>query len=143
MVERLLANLVALLDVDDDASEPAKESVYAVQESAPTGLPPWASPSVENHRGLVTTTSEQYVLLVEMEATGGRGPAVTEAISNTGATRSLIDLDLAQRLGLPVQLAQGSEYRTYFGTWFRRAPIRWAHCGASDLAFWAGSSNQT
>ena len=51
VIERLLANLVVLLDVDDDASEPTKEPVYAVQESALMGLPPWASPLVENHRG--------------------------------------------------------------------------------------------
>ena len=106
MAECLLADLVVLLDVDDDASESAKKPVYAVQESALTELPPWASPSVENHRVLVTMTSEQYILLVVMEATGGRGSAVTEAIGNTGATRSLIDLDLVQHLGLLLQLAR-------------------------------------
>ena len=83
----------------------------------------------------MTTTSEQYVLLVEMEATGGCGPAITEAIGNKGATRSLINLDLALRLGLPMQLARGSEYGTYFGRGYEECPYAGRIAGPVTLCF--------
>ena len=58
-VERLLSDLVALLNVeDDDATDETSERVLAVQESVWPGIPAWASSGCANHRGVVSTTSE-------------------------------------------------------------------------------------
>ena len=40
---------------------------------------------------------------------------MTEAIGDTGAARSLVDMGSARSMGLPVQVARGSEFGTYFG----------------------------
>ena len=83
---------------------PASDLLHVVQDHVPTGLPAWALAGAANCYGLVTTTSEQYVLLVEINvpAANGQGPVVTEAIGDAGSTQSLIDLDLARKMGLPV-----------------------------------------
>ena len=87
-VERLLVDLVALLDVNDSPEEPASDPLRAVQDHVAPGLPAWASAGAMDHRDIVTTTLEQYVLLVEINApaANGQGPVVTEAIGDTGAT---------------------------------------------------------
>ena len=40
---------------------------------------------------------------------------MTEAIGNTGATHSLVDMQSARNMSLPVAVAQGLEYETHFG----------------------------
>ena len=137
-VERLLSDLVALLDVeDDDATDEMSERVLAVQESVRPGIPAWASSGCANHRGVVSTMSEQYVLLVEVDtrAAGGRAPAVTEAIGDTGATRSLIDMELARSMGLPIQRAKGTDCGTYFGPGSEERPYVGRVIGPITLRF--------
>ena len=61
---------------------------------------------------------------MELAAAGKKDgqPVVTEAIGDTGATRSLLDLASAKRMGLPVELATGQEFGTYFGPGSKETP---------------------
>ena len=58
------------------------------------------------------------MVLLELgsRAAGHAGaPVVMEGIGDTGATRTLMDIATARQVGLPIQVARGSEFGTYFG----------------------------
>ena len=66
------------------------------------GLPLWARWDARNFRNTVVMTSDQYVILVEV-ASGQHNrapPVVMEGIGDTGATRSLMDMEMARQVGL-------------------------------------------
>ena len=53
------------------------------------------------------------LLKLSAPAAGWKGSALTEAIGDTGAACSLVDLESTKAMGLPIALAKGSEYETY------------------------------
>ena len=101
------------------------------------GLPLWARWDARNFRNTVVTTSDQYVILVEV-ASGQQNrppPVVMEGIGDTGATRSLMDLKAARQVGLQVEVAQGSEFGTYFGLGSKERPYAGHVVGPVVLCF--------
>ena len=49
-------------------------------------------------------------------------PVVMEGIGDTGATRALMDMETARLVGLQIEVAQGSEFGTYFGPGYKERP---------------------
>ena len=113
------------------------QAAEAGQGADARGLPLWARWDARNFRNTVVTTSDQYVILVEV-ASGQQSrapPAVMEGIGDTGATRSLMDLETARRVGLQVEVAHGSEFGTYFGPGSKERPYAGRVVGPVVLRF--------
>ena len=84
------------------------------------------------------TTSDQYVILVEIAYAGpsGKGrPVVLEGIGDTGATRTLMDMATAQGVGLTMETAHGLEFGTYFGPGSKEKPCAGRVVGPVILCF--------
>ena len=102
------------------------------------GLPTWAHLEAQNHRSHVVTTSDQYVILVEIASTGqgGKGrPVMLEGIADTGATHTLMDMATARGVGLTVETAHGLEFGTYFGPGSKEKPYAGRVVGPVVLRF--------
>ena len=85
----------------------------------------------------MVTISDQYVILVEV-ASGQQNrppPVVMEGIGDTGATRSLMDMEMARQIGLQIEVAQGSEFGTYFGPGSKERPYAGRMVGPVVLRF--------
>ena len=102
------------------------------------GLPTWAHPEAQNHHSQVVTTSDQYVILVEIASVGygrkGR-PVMLEGIRDTGATRTLMYMATACKVGLTMEIAHGSEFGTYFGPGSKERPYAGRVVGPVVLHF--------
>ena len=86
----------------------------------------------------MVTTSDQYVILVEIASAGpgGKGcPVVLEGIGDTGTTRTLMDMATARGVGLTVETAHGSEFGTYFGPGSKEKPYVGRFVGPVVLRF--------
>ena len=84
------------------------------------------------------TTSDQYVILVEIASTGhgGKGrPVVLEGIADTGATRTLMDMATAHGVGLTMETAYSSEFGMYFGPGSKEKPYAGRVVGPVVLHF--------
>ena len=70
-----------------------------------------------NFRGCLGWDSSQFITLV-----GVAGKCLSEALVDTGGSCSIMDLALARRMGLPVTMAQSTEFGM-FTTPGRLAPM--------------------
>ena len=78
------------------------------------------------------------MVLLELgsRAAGHAGaPVVMEGIGDTGATRTLMDIATARQVGLPIQVARGSEFGTYFGPGSKEKPYAGRILGPVVLRF--------
>ena len=119
------------------SADPVLQAAEAGQGADARGLPLWARWDARNFRNTVITTSDQYVILVEV-ASGQQSrapPVVMEGIGDTGATRSLMDLETARRVGLQIEVAHGSEFGTYFGPGSKERPYAGRVVGPVVLRF--------
>ena len=80
--------------------------------SEPLGVPKWVTPGVTNFCGKVRTTSDQCVAPVQL---GDAPGVVVKAITDMGGAKMLVDLESARAMGLPVQMAKGIEFGTFYG----------------------------
>ncbi len=71
-----------------------------------TTPPAWTSPEAVNFRGHLPHTSRQYVGTVQVNV--GGASFVADALFDTAGTSSVMDMQSAQRLGLPLQYATPS-----------------------------------
>ena len=122
-VQQLFDDLLVLLDGQPLAdavacsADPVLQASEAGQGAEARGLPLWVRWDTRNFRNTIVTTSDQYVIVVEV-ASGQQSrapPVIMEGIGDTGATCSLMDLETARRVGLQIKVAQGLEFGTYFG----------------------------
>ena len=117
-VEQLFDDLLVLLDEEPSEDAPVPDRILMTQDKGTAvtrGLPTWAHPEAQNHRSYVVTTSDQYVILVEIASAGQGGkrrPVMLEGIGDTGATRTLMDMATARGVGLTVETAHGLEFGT-------------------------------
>ena len=84
------------------------------------------------------TTSDQYIILVEIASAGhgGKGrPVVLEGIGDTGATRTLMDMATARGVGLTMETVHGLEFGTYFGPGSKEKPYAGRVVGPVVLHF--------
>lgn len=145
-VEQLFDDLLVLLDgpagpaeaevvVDEPGS--GVDAILAAAGETLQHLPQWAHPRARDYRGAVVTTSDQYVVLVELQsrASGSGDSVLLEGIGDTGATRTLLDIATARRIGLPVEVAKGAEFGTYFGPGSAEKPYAGRVAGPVVLNF--------
>ena len=119
------------------SADPVLQAAEAGQGADARGLPLWAWWDARNFCNTVVTTSDQYVILVEV-ILGQQNcppPVVMEGIGDTGTTCSLMDLETVHRVGLQIEVAQGSEFGTYFGPGSRERPYAGRVVGPVVLRF--------
>ena len=127
-VEQLFDNLLVLLDGEPSEDAPVPDSILTVQDKGMVlthGLPTWAHLEAQSHHSHVVTTSDQYVILVEIASAGpgGKGrPVMLEGIRDTGTTRTLTDMVTTRAVGLTEETAHGLEFGTYFGPGSKEKP---------------------
>ena len=122
--------------------EPDKETigeattvVEAPQE--PKGMPAWASKGALNFRGLTELSPAHYSTICEI------GAGVVDVMLDTAGARSMIDLETATKLRLPVERVSSTKY---FGSFYSASGVPTPYAGrvrgptsrSSSTATWAG-----
>ena len=70
------------------------------------------TPGLKNVHGKVHTMGNQYMALVQL---GNAPGVVADAIMDTGGNKTLVDLESTRARKLPVHVAKGSEFGTFYG----------------------------